>query len=56
MDTRAPTFGNPAPWGYFATVAWAVFAFVLSTVAAIVYSYWFFGYDQLRTMIDAGDD
>ena len=56
MDTRAPTFGNPAPWGYFATAAWVVFAFVFSTAVAVVYSYWFFGYDQLRTMIESGDD
>ena len=56
MDTRAPTFGNPAPWGYFATAAWTVFAFAISTLAAIVYAYWFFGYDQLRTMIESGDD
>jgi membrane protease YdiL (CAAX protease family) len=56
MNTRVPTFGNPAPWGYFTTVAWAVFAFVVSNVAAIAYSYWIFGLDQLRAMIEAGDD
>lgn len=56
MDTRVPTTAIPPPWGYFATVVWTVAAFVLSTVAAVVYAYWFFGYDQLRAMIDAGDD
>ena len=30
MDARAPGFGYPAPWGYFATVAWTLLAFVVS--------------------------
>jgi uncharacterized protein len=52
MDTRAPDLGNPAPWGYWGTIVWAVLAFVLSTIAAIFYSYWFLGFDQLRMLTD----
>ncbi len=56
MDTRAPAFGHPEPWGYGATVVWTVVAFVLSTIAAVLYSFWFLGYDQLLAMSALGDD
>jgi hypothetical protein len=44
MDARAPGFGYPAPWGYFATFGWALLALVLSAVAAYAsYLMWLHG-------------
>ncbi len=41
MDARAPAFGYGPPWGYVATLAWVVLAFLLSAGAA------YFGYAAL---------
>ena len=44
MDARAPGFGYPAPWGYFATFGWALLALVTSAIAAYAsYLMWLHG-------------
>ena len=40
---------RPAPWGYFLTFVWTVLAFLVSTGAAIVCCFWWFGSDPLRS-------
>ena len=51
---REPSLFNeaayPPPWGYVATILWAVAAFVVASFAGLFFYGWVVGFDQLMTL------